>query len=260
MSGKSGSFVPTEPRNTYLFRRAKFRSPVPDRRYSPFKEIYFFPAVQFVQKESPCEWKRTFPPLFFSYQLNELFFIHPTTLRHPTFSLFFLPSDTGFCSSASERFLLFFTVSAYLSLFLYSLIPCCFFSATYHPLASDVIFLHENVLSPLLPLHLHLLTVVIFIILHRRFLFLNSYRRFHRYNFTSSCRYSNPISRRLCLSYGFFSFGFYASSDYFFRLSLSIFVSRILASWDYRFWLRFFIWKFCTAYELARVFVLAQEN
>lgn len=94
MSGKSGSFVPTEPRNTYLFRRAKFRSPVPDRRYSPFKEIYFFPAVQFVQKESPCEWKRTFSPLFFSYQLNELFFIHPTTLRHPTFSLFFLPSDT----------------------------------------------------------------------------------------------------------------------------------------------------------------------
>lgn len=130
--------------------------------------------------------KGLFPPLFFSYQLNELFFIHPTTLRHPTFSLFFLPSDTGFCSSASERFLLFFTVSAYLSLFLYSLIPCRFFSATYHPLASDVIFLHENVLSPLLPLHLHLLTVVIFIILHRRFLFLNSYRRFHRYNFTSS--------------------------------------------------------------------------
>lgn len=207
--------------------------------------------------------KGLFPRFFFSYQLNELFFIHPTTLRHPTFSLFFLPSDTGFCSSASERFLLFFTVSAYLSLFLYSLIPCRFFSATYHPLASDVNFLHENVLSPLLPLHLHLLTVVIFIILHRRFLFLNSYRRFHRYNFTSSCRYSNPISRRLCLFYGFFSFGFYASSDYFFRLSLSIFwpfVSRILASWDYRFWLRFLTWKFSTAYELARVFVLVQEN
>lgn len=143
------------------------------------------------------------------------------------------------------------------------MIPCCFFSATYHPLASDVIFLHENVLSPLLPLHLHLLTVVIFIILHRRFLFLNSYRRFHRYNFTSSCRYSNSISRRLCLFYGFFSFGFYASSDCFFRLSLSIFrpfVSRILASRHYRFWLRFLTWKFCTVYESARVFLLAQGN
>lgn len=117
MSARSGSFVPTEPRNTYLFRRAKFCSPVHDRRYSPFKEIYFFPAVQFVQKESPCEWKRTFSPFFFSYQLNELFFIRPTTVQRwprSSTSFLFLHSDTGVYSSASVRFLSFFMVSVYI--------------------------------------------------------------------------------------------------------------------------------------------------
>lgn len=129
--------MPTEPRNTYLFRWGQSfvpRCPIDDGVHR-LKKIYFFPPVQFVRNGSPCEWKTTFspffPPFFFfsPYQLNELFFIRRQ--RYAISAIpFFVASLTSILSL--ERtfsppllffFLLYFFSFSPLSFSLYSLIP-----------------------------------------------------------------------------------------------------------------------------------------
>lgn len=193
------SFVPTEPRNTYLFRWEQSfvpRCPIDDGVHR-LKKIYFFPPVQFVRNGSPCEWKTTFFLFFFfSYQLNELFFIRRQRYAISPLHYPFLRSVIDFYSFAGANFFPFFFFFFYFSFSLLSF-PLLFFdsqppsflsSATYHPrLVSRVLlslFFAPGPFSLLSSLHLHLLTVVRFLVFPRSFLFLNSYRRFfHLRNF-----------------------------------------------------------------------------
>lgn len=232
--------MPTEPRNTYLFRWGQSfvpRCPIDDGVHR-LKKIYFFPPVQFVRNGSPCEWKTTFSTFFFlffcsSYQLNELFFIRRQRYAiSPTTMPFFVASLTSILSlERTFSFFSFFYFSfSLLSFPLYSLIPRPLVSLVRH-VSSEVgqprpfvfIFCVPGPFSLLSSLHLHLLTVVRFLVFPRSFLFLNSYRRFSPSQFyhfflllpSSTLTRSLPFSH-LYPSHEFFSPRFYEFSDHFF--------------------------------------------
>lgn len=125
------SFVPTEPRNTYLFRWEQSfvpRCPIDDGVHR-LKKIYFFPPVQFVRNGSPCEWKTTFFLFFFSsYQLNELFFIRRQRYAISPLHYPFLRSVIDFYSFAGANFFPFFFFFFYFSFSLLSF-PLLFFDS-----------------------------------------------------------------------------------------------------------------------------------
>lgn len=127
--------MPTEPRNTYLFRWGQSfvpRCPI-DHRVHRLKKIYFFPPVQFVRNGSPCEWKTTFSdvPFFFSSSLsNELFFIRrqryaisPPPPPPPFFVIDFYSFANFFLLLSLSFFFYYFSLFPLLPFPLCSLIP-----------------------------------------------------------------------------------------------------------------------------------------
>lgn len=244
--------MPTEPRNTYLFRWGQSfvpRCPIDHR----LKKIYFFPPVQFVRNGSPCEWKTTFSdvPFFFSSSLsNELFFIRR---QRYAISPLLSSSSTSILSrtfSSSSLFLFSFTIFHFSPFFLF---PPLFFdssSSSPSPLAFSrpprissavgqpfaFIFLHAVLPFVVSSPHLHPLNSIVrfFSFFRDRFLRSSPTRTvgfspsqfYHIFTLTLT-RSLPSLPLPLPLPHEFFSPRFYEFSDHFFP-SLSVQLCSIL--------------------------------